>query len=306
MDAMAGFLDGPRAREAFLLRAVFAPPWSISVEDEAPLSIVVILSGTAVFTGSHGRVGLNAGDLVLATGPAPYALADASESPVDIRILPGQVCVDPHGHLIEHSMALGVRTWGNAINGQTTMLIGTYEHTSEVGMRVLTQLPPSVVLRDLQSPLIDLLATEVSQDAPGQSAVLDRLLDLLLVTALRQIFTEDSRLAPHWFAARKDPVADRAVRLMHNNPDHAWSVAKLAAECNVSRATLARRFTEHVGEPPMTFLTSWRLALAVDLLADPALTIATVASRVGYANAFAFSAAFKRAYRTPPTAYRHL
>ncbi len=305
MDAMAGLLDGPRARDAFLLRGVFAPPWSISVEDEAPLSIVVLLRGTAVFTGSQGPVALNAGDVVLATGPVSYTLADSSDSTADIRILPGQVCIDPHGHLLKQSMALGVRTWGNAVDGETTMLIGTYDHTSEVGTRVLAQLPSDVVLRGLDSPLVDLLAKEVSHDAPGQAAMLDRLLDLLLVTALRQIFMEDSHRAPTWFAAREDPIAARAIQLIHNNPAHPWSVATLAAECNVSRATLARRFTQHVGEPPMTFLTSWRLALSVDLLADPALTIAAVASQVGYANAFAFSAAFKRAHGTAPTTYRH-
>jgi len=91
---------------------------------------------------------------------------------------------------------------------------------------------------------------------------------------------------------------------MHHHPAHPWSVASLAAACRVSRATLARRFTALVGEPPMSFLTSWRLAVAADLLTDPSSTIGSAATQVGYANAFALSAAFKRVYGIAPTQYR--
>lgn len=304
MDALGGLLDGPRARDAFLLQAVFAPPWSIRVEDQAPLSLVVLLRGTAVFTGTEGPVSLTAGDILLARGPAPYTLADSHDTPSDIRILPGQVCVDPHDHILDQSMALGVRTWGNSVCGDTAMLIGTYERATEVGTRVLSRLPSHVVLRGLDSPLITLLASEISHDSPGQTAVLDRLLDLLLVTSLREVFSAATDHAPTWYAAREDPVTGRAVQLMHHNPAHPWSVATLAEACGVSRATLARRFTDLVGEPPMTFLTSWRLALAADLLADPDATIGSVATRVGYANAFALSAAFKRVHGMAPTEFR--
>jgi len=304
MDALTGLLDGPRARDAFLLKAVFAPPWSIQVEDEAPVSVVVLLRGTAVFTGSEGPVSLTAGDLVLARGPAHYTLADSGQTPSDIRVLPGQVCIDPRGHLLDQSMALGVRTWGNSISGDTAMLIGTYQHATEVGARVLSRLPSDVVLRDLDSPLIGLLASEISHDSPGQAAVVDRLLDLLLVTSLRRVFSAATDHAPAWYAAQNDPIAGRAIQLMHHHPAHPWSVASLAAACRVSRATLARRFTALVGEPPMSFLTSWRLAVAADLLTDPSSTIGSAATQVGYTNAFALSAAFKRVYGIAPTQYR--
>lgn len=304
MDALAGLLDGPRAREAFLLKAVFTPPWSIRVEDEAPLSIVVLVRGAAIFTGSQGPVPLAPGDIVLARGPAPYTLADSDGTNDEIRILPGQVCVDPHGHLLAESMAMGVRTWGNSISGETSMLIGTYERATEVGARVLSQLPSDVVLCGLDSPLVGLLAAEISHDSPGQAAVLDRLLDLVLVTSLRAVFSSASEHAPTWYAAFEDPVVGRAIQLMHHHPEHPWSVATLANTCGVSRATLARRFTGLVGEPPMAFLTSWRLAVAADLLVDPKATIASVAAQVGYANAFVLSAAFKRVHGIAPTEYR--
>ena len=81
-------------------------------------------------------------------------------------------------------------------------------------------------------------------------------------------------------------------------------MASLAAACGVSRAAFARRFTEVVGEPPLSFLTGWRLALAADLLAGSDATLASVAARVGYANAFALSAAFKRVHGRSPAQYR--
>ena len=91
---------------------------------------------------------------------------------------------------------------------------------------------------------------------------------------------------------------------MQHHPEHPWTVAELAAAGGVSRAAFARRFTDVVGEPPMTFLTGWRLALAADLLREPGATLATVARQVGYSTPFALSTAFKRAYGVSPRDHR--
>lgn len=304
MDAMTGLLDGPRARGAFLLRALFAPPFSIRIEDGAALTVVVLTRGSVVFTSGDGPVALSAGDVLMISGPAPYVLADSATTPDDIRILPGQICLDPAGHLVEQSMALGTRTWGNSATGTTVMLIGTYQDRTEVGARVLSRLPAGVVLRQLDSPLVPLLATEIIENAPGQAAVLDRLLDLLVLTCLRQVFAASADRAPRWYAAQDEPVIGEAIRLLQQQPAHPWTVATLASACGVSRAVLARRFNESVGEPPMTFLTGWRIALAADLLTSPNATLASVARRVGYSTPFALSTAFKRIYRVSPAQYR--
>jgi AraC-like DNA-binding protein len=303
MDALAGLLDGPRARRAFLVKAVFSPPWSIDIEDRAPLSVAVVTRGTAVLTGSSGPATLALGDVLLARGPTPYTVSDDAETPSDIRILPGQACVDPQGHLLDQTMSLGVRTWGNTVAGSTVMLIGTYAHETEIGARVLGALPDQLVVPALDSPVVDLLAAEIDRDGPGQEAVLDRLLDLLLVTCLRRVFSGESAEVPTWYAAQDDPVVGKAIGLIHHHVAHPWSVESLAEACGLSRAAFARRFTALVGEPPMAFLTGWRLALAADLLAAPDATLASVARQVGYGSAFSLSAAFKRRHGLSPRTY---
>ena len=110
--------------------------------------------------------------------------------------------------------------------------------------------------------------------------------------------------APGWHRAQSDPIVGRALSLLHDDPAHAWTVAELAARTGVSRASLARRFHDLVGEPPMSYLTGWRLTLAADMLRSADATIGTVARRVGYGSSFALSAAFKRARGLSPQQYR--
>jgi AraC-like DNA-binding protein len=201
---------------------------------------------------------------------------------------------------------LGVRTWGNSPDGETVMLTGTYQLDGEVSRRLLRALPPLLVLAEdaWDCPLIPLLADEIVKDEPGQEAVLDRLLDLLLIAVLRAWFARPEADAPAWYRAHADPVVGPALRLLHHSPQHPWTIAALAREIGVSRAALARRFNELVGEPPMTFLTGWRIALAADLLREPGATVGSVAPQVGYGSPFALSTAFKRVRGVSPQQYR--
>ncbi|HEV7654300.1 MAG TPA: AraC family transcriptional regulator [Mycobacteriales bacterium] len=304
MDALAGLLDGPRAQGAFLLRAVFAPPWSMRIEDEAPLALFAVLSGAAWVRAEHDWVRLGPGDTAVARGPEPYTVADDPATPPQVRIRPGQICVTPDG--APNPEWFGTRTWGNDAAGSTTLLVGTYEGDGEVGRRLLRALPRLLVLpaAGLDSPLLPLLATEIGKDEPGQEAVLDRLLDLLLIAVLRAWFARPDAQAPGWYRANADPVVGPALRLLHHEPARPWTVAALAAATGVSRAALARRFTELVGEPPMSFLAGWRLTLAADLLRDPDATLGAVARQVGYSSPFALSTAFKRVRGVSPREHR--
>jgi AraC-like DNA-binding protein len=308
MDAVAGLLDGPRARGAFLLRSTMDPPWSLRIEDEAPLTLIAMVRGQAwiVPDGDGEAVRLAGGDVAIVRGPEPYTVPDDPPTAPQAVILPGERCTTPDGQEVKQMMDLGVRTWGNAVDGATVMLTGTYQLDGEVSRRLLRALPTLLVLRDeaWDSPLVALMADEIVKDDPGQEAVLDRLLDLLLIAVLRAWFARPEADAPAWYRAYGDPVVGRALRMLHHNPSHPWTVAALADATGVSRAALARRFNELVGEPPMSFLTGWRIALAADLLREPGATIGSVADQVGYGSPFALSTAFKRVRGVSPREYR--
>jgi AraC-like DNA-binding protein len=315
MDFLAGLLDGPRARGAFLIRSIFEPPWSLRIEDGSPLTLVAVVEGEAWITydrdGAHDGAGaepirVRRGDVAIARGTSHYVLADGPDRPPQWTIQPGQRCTTLHGADLAVAMNLGIRTWGNCQDGSTVLLTGTYEEVGEIGQRLLDALPTLLRLGadELDSPVVALLADEIVKDEPGQEAVLDRLLDLLLISVLRTWFSRPEAEAPAWYRANSDPIVGKALRTLHNNPAHPWTVGSLASSIGVSRATLARRFTELVGEPPMSFLTGWRLALAADLLREPDTTVGAVARQVGYSTPFALSTAFKRFHGVSPQQHR--
>jgi AraC-like DNA-binding protein len=306
MDEIGGFLDGPRARGAFLLRAVMNPPWSLSIEDEAPLSVVVMVGGESWVVRGTDRQRLVTGDVALIRGPEPYLFAGSPTTPVQVRIRPGQVCQTPEGESVSAEMALGLRAWGNSPEGATVMLVGVYEAEGEISRRLIDALPPIVALagRAWSSRILPVLLDEVGRDGPGQQVVLDRLLDLLVIDALRGWFARPDAVPPSWYSAQTDPVVGPALRLIHDAPEQAWTVEGLARQVGVSRAAFARRFADVVGEPPMSYLSGWRLALAADLLLEPGASVSAISRRVGYGSPFTFSTAFKRAYGYSPKAHR--
>jgi AraC-like DNA-binding protein len=300
MDHLAALLDGPHARGAFVLRVVLDPPWSMRIQDETPLTLLAMVRGEAWIV-RDGLTRVRPGEVAVVRGPEPYVVADKPDTPPQIVINPGEECTTLDGEALYQSMDLGVRTWGTNFDGSTVMIVGTYLMEGEVSKRLLRALPPLIVQPG--DTLIELLGQEVVKDEPGQEAVLDRMLDLMLITTLRKWFAT-TREAPGWYRALGDPVVGRAMRIMQRNPAHPWTVASLAAEVGVSRASLARRFTELVGEPPMAFLTGWRLALAADLLREPDATVTSVARKVGYGSPFALSAAFKRVHGVSPQEHK--
>ncbi|NGN68071.1 AraC family transcriptional regulator [Streptomyces sp. A7024] len=307
MDSLAGLLNSPRAQDAFMMRALLDPPWSIRIQDRSPLSVVAVARGEAwVMYEGEKPVHVGEGDIAITRGPDAYVFASGPDTEPQAIIHPGGRCETPDCRSLADEMSLGVRSWGNDPEGASMMLIGAYEHTGEVGARLLSALPRLAVLtREIwECPLLPFLAEEIVKEEPGQELVLDRLLDLLTVAALRAWFSRPEAEAPAWYRAQSDPVVGRALKLLHHNPAHSWTVADLAAQTGVSRASLARRFAELVGEPPMSYLTGWRLALAADLLREPEATVGAVARKVGYATPFALSTAFKRAHGVSPQEHR--
>lgn len=306
VDALAGLLDGPRAHRAFLVRLLMGSPWSVWVDDRAALSLVAVLRGEAWVTiPGESPARLQAGDIALIRGPEPYTVSDPSARPPDITVLPGGMCTTADGESLVDRFGRGVRTWGNDPDGAFEALVGTYERVSELGERLLAALPRLAVVPadSLDSPLLGVLTHEIDRDRPGQQTVLDRSLDLLVVSAVRA-WLEGNAPGPGWFTASDDPVVGPALRLLDGQPAEPWTLPALAASVGCSRATLARRFTELVGEPPITYLTERRMSLAADLLLEPGASVTSVSRRVGYATPYAFSTAFKRVRGRTPDDHR--
>ncbi len=276
---------------------------------ESPLTFLAAPKGEFwVMHEDLDPVRVGGGDVAITRGPDHYRVGDSPDTEPTIEIHPGQECRSLTGEPLHETMSLGVRSWGNHHDGDTVMLVGAYHSFGEIGDRLVRALPPviSLTAEEWDSPLVPMLCDEVMRDHPGQTAVLDRLLDLLVVAALRSWFDRPEAEAPTWYRAQSDPIVGTALQLMQNNPAEPWTVATVAREAGVSRAVLARRFNELVGEPPMSFLTNWRIDLAADLLKRTDATVGAVASQVGYSTPFALSNAFKRVRGISPQEHRSL
>ncbi|BCJ47045.1 hypothetical protein GCM10010168_34350 [Actinoplanes ianthinogenes] len=168
---------------------------------------------------------------------------------------------------------------------------------------------PEVVHVPAGDPALDaavaLLAAELAGGGPGAAAVIPALLDTLLLYIVRAWLRADAgRTATGWAAALADPALAAALHAVHADPAHPWTVQELGAVAGLSRAAFARRFTTVVGQPPLAYLTWWRMTLARRLLTGGDLPLRAVAARSGYANEFAFAKAFKREAGIAPGHYR--
>ncbi|MGW3962348.1 AraC family transcriptional regulator [Amycolatopsis sp. NPDC005003] len=293
---------GVRAHGSLFGSSALTPPFSLHFVDGAPLTLCTVLSGGGWIVPEHGEPEpLNAYDTVVVRGPGTFRFVDEIGTAAE-SVACGEYCAAPELGGTQHR-----RGWRDDGDGPTTLIVGAYPAGGEVSRPLLDALPP--VLRvdggGTGDAVLDHLAAEVATDTPGQQVVLDRLLDWMLVCTLREWFDRPGGEAPAWWSAQRDPVVGRALRLLHEDPAAPWTVGTLAGRAGVSRSTLAKRFAELVGEPPLTHLTRHRMALAADLLvARTTATVSEVARSVGYADAFGFSAAFKRVRGVTPSEYR--
>ncbi|KUJ65228.1 cupin [Streptomyces albus subsp. albus] len=322
MDPFDDLLRGVRGEGAVFGRSVLAPPWALRFTDGAALTLCVPLRGEGwiVRDGEDGRQGpwrIRMGEAAVVRGPRPFVFTDDPAAAVSGAVRPREVrCADvrdglavpadggrsPAGRDMAGELA------GHAV-GRTVLLAGAYHVRGEVPGRLLRVLPPVLVVPDDHdcTAMRDYLETQLcagGAGGPGRQIVLDRLLDWLLVCTMRDWFARPEADSPGWYRALGDEVVGPVLRALHEAPGEPWTLASLAARAGVSRTTLAKRFQELVGESPLAYLTEWRMALAADLLAEPAATVASVARRVGYADAFGFSTAFKRVRGVSPSAYR--
>jgi AraC-like DNA-binding protein len=185
---------------------------------------------------------------------------------------------------------------------------GSFEFQSPAESPLLSLLPPLIHIRgeaeEWLASALQLLVYEARHARPGAKAMISRLTDVIFVQAVRIWMANQPADEAGWLGALRDPRIGAALGLIHRAPERAWSVSALAREVAMSRSPFAARFTALVGEPPLAYLTRWRMHLAMSLLRSDTLSVSEVARRVGYESAAAFSKAFKRRFGLAPGASR--
>jgi AraC-like DNA-binding protein len=302
VDALTTVLAvaGVRGTVAATLNA--AEPWGLALDAVPGAAFHAVTDGLA-WLGISGRPGIRLmpGDVVLLPAGTAHVLASA----------PGANTV-PFDHLAaEQALAAGDELHLGAGIAQTRILCASYHQDPAVTVPLLTLLPdvlhiPSHQAGDALDTTLRLLAQEISRPRPGAAAVLNRIVDILLVQLLRcWLDTGPAHdRAASWLSALTDPVAGPALAVLHTHPGHDWTIPSLAAAIGVSRATLARRFPAQVGCTPAAYLTRWRMDLAAIRLRDTDDTVGTIARSLGYTSEYAFNRAFTRARHIPPGRYR--
>jgi AraC-like DNA-binding protein len=279
-------------------------PWGLALPENTGASFHAVTAGTAWLRVAGAEpVQLMPGDVVLLASGVAHRLSSR----------PAGRCV-----AYDRTVKAGLMSPDGELEiggpgAVTAFVCAGYDYDLDVAEPLVSLLPPVVHVpadpvagRDVAA-LVELLALEAGARRPGSRAAAARLIDMLLIASIRHWIAE----APDpdgssWLRALRDPQIARVIALLHDRPGEAWTLEALAREVHVSRATLARRFADLVGEPPLTYLARWRMHLAAQRLKYSTDTVDTIARAVGYTSEFAFNRAFARHRGEPPGRYRRL
>jgi AraC-like DNA-binding protein len=314
LDALSDVLRIVRLTGAVFMDAEFTAPWCIGEPSGVEVCIehlphaqhvviyhLVTEGGCEASVPNGPEVSARAGDLIIIPGGEAHSLgSDLSRRPVPggplvVKRGPDEVPQVRHGG-------------GGAV---TRMVCGYLACESSLFDTVLAALPRVMLLNMREGPGAQWLTSSIrfsiaesAAQRAGAGTVLAKLSELMFVEAIRR-HTES--LPPEqtgWLAGLRDRFVGKTLALIHSKPAHAWTVEELAGSVGLSRSALAERFTSLVGQPPMQYLTRWRLQLAANLLRSGSRNVASVAADVGYDSEAAFNRAFKRELGTTPAAWR--
>ena len=281
-------------------RAVFsrqisgAGRWGVRYSAFGQPSFCAVLEGSCLLTvDGHRALTLEAGDFVLL--PATPGFTMSGFEPAKLEYLDPKVTSSVQGE-IRHGRRGG--------RPDVRLLGGWFVFDSPDSTLLVSLLPSLVHVRGIErlSTLVRLVGEEASERKSGRDLVLTRLVEVLLIEALRSAPGDDAR--PGLLRGLIDPQLAPAIREMHAQLARSWTVAQLAKTAALSRSAFFERFMRTVGLPPMEYLLAWRMEVAKDLFRRQDVGIADVAERVGYGSASTFSTAFSRHVGQPPGRYR--
>ena len=314
MDALSEILRVINLDSAVYFNAELSEPWCIASPEASVLAPVLARAAGHVIIYHF-----------LAEGGAYVRLENGERIP----LVPGDIVTLPHGHahllgsgpavspvhvadtlpaVLAHGLEL-LRAGGG---GTPCRFICGYlacdPHLSET---LLSSLPPLIKVNVRTDPsgqwLENSLKFSVTQAAnreEGAAATLAKLSEVVFAETLRRFVRDQPDVQTGWLAAARDATVGKALACLHQRYAHPWTVADLAKEAGVSRTVLSDRFRHFLGEPPMSYLTRWRLRLGARELGATSHSMAQIASDVGYESEAAFNRAFKREYGLPPARYR--
>ena len=294
VDPLAEVVSLLQPRTPFSKLVVASAPWAVRRSELARPFYFAVLEGACQLTVEGQTLVLNAGDFALIPAARAFATSSLDRDPpregeaVDTPIAPmpgGARVGDPAGS-VDVRMLVGHCVFGSADAALLVPLLPRWLHVRG-DPRLAT--------------LMQLVGDESRADRPAREIVMARLLEVLLIEALRS--AAGTAASPGLVRGLGDARLAVALRAMHAQPAQAWTIAALARETAMSRSAFFERFSQAVGMAPMAYLLAWRMALARQLLGQRELAIADVAERVGYSSVSTFGVAFTRHVGMPPGRY---
>ncbi len=303
-DLLTDVLEQVRLEGTVYFSAALHAPWGVSIARRGRAPFYAVTAGACELkVGSRGAVRqVQAGDFLLLPGAAPHVVRsgrDALVVPFDdwLQLHP----LDRRGATVHRGPGAATRVTGGFFSIDPLRINPLF-----------AALPPLIHLRGAEprvrrwlAPTLRLIEAEIAGGGLGAPTVLRRLADVLFVQAVR-LHAEGEKVAPGWLRGLADPRVGRALLLLHQRYAEPWTLESLAREVGTSRTLLSVRFRELVGEPPMAYLTRWRVTRAANALHGPRQPLARVAEQAGYRSEAVFSKAFRRVTGQAPGAWRKM
>ncbi len=314
MDAFSEILSGLKLRGAVFFNAEFSAPWGFTAPSankaaqklapggEHLVLYHLLMEGAGIVKMIDGEaIDLKAGEVVI------FPRADGHDMSSS-----GAAGPFPNYGINNKIQARDLSPLRAGGGGETSKFVCGYMTCDPYLCRPVLDGLPQVFKVDirtdhsghwLESSIVHLVE-EAASGRAGSEAMLAKLSEALFVDTLRRYVGSLPEHQTGWLAGTRDPIVGKSLGLMHGRVAHAWTIANLAEEVGISRSALVERFTRYLAEPPMTYLTRWRLRLAARSLAGTSRGVSEIAADIGYESEAAFNRAFKREFGQPPGRYR--
>ncbi|MBU3023631.1 AraC family transcriptional regulator [Aestuariibacter sp. A3R04] len=301
-EPIGRLLDSLRMESAFFTQSILTAPWAMEMPPmHNCMMFHLVLEGEATFHNGPEKVTLHGGDFMLYPKGEGHRLSDGSCSFfTPLHDLPIKTVTERYETL----------EYGGS-GTPTSMVCGVLLFQHPLAIKLLGILPSSILIRRNNSTpdsivenIADLLKSETNQIGIGAEAVIARLADIMVITAMRRYLQELGDDKTGWLGALEDDRIGKALKLIHDAPAHHWSLDELAQRIGMSRTSFANQFKKLVGNTPIEYLTEWRMSLAYSRLQLSKDSILMIGLDIGYQSEAAFSRAFKKVMGKSPTEVR--